>query len=399
MSDQQNPSLTASKLRYPRRPTEGPGINAVHINRAREMAAVTANARLPSHMQSRGQTARPETTHSFTPPRAVKVPVSLGSIAGSRVSIPGPIHPSGCQNPQCADCGSIIIPAPRSSFPVQDSPVIKVNNWCIYSLKKPILNAQEIEAMEERLDFPVPEMIFGNNHIFIKHEAEGKSWEISFNCYDAIKDCDTISNLKVSYHKEWSSYRSNEKSEVPSFTSQLLKQASPSPSPSGETLQLSAVKPYDWTYSTKYKGTVGGQGPQFSRNQEAEIPISKLTRPDPILYFDEMVLYEDELADNGISIVSLKIRVMPTCLLLLQRFYLRIDQVIFRIRDTRVYIDLNTNEVIREYKEQELLYDEVMRMAKNDFKSAGDPGKLLRDPNWCSQMLPVLRTEREYLKI
>ena len=28
---------------------------------------------------------------------------------------------------------------------------------------------------------------------------------------------------------------------------------------------------------------------------------------DPILFYDEMVLYEDELDDNGVSILSLKV--------------------------------------------------------------------------------------------
>jgi type 2A phosphatase activator TIP41 len=67
-------------------------------------------------------------------------------------------------------------------------------------------------------------------------------------------------------------------------------------------------------------------------------------------------LYEDELADNGISLYTIKIRVMPSRLLLLARFFLRLDDVIFRIRDTRVYVEFETGEVLRDYAVMEDRY-------------------------------------------
>jgi len=125
----------------------------------------------------------------------------------------------------------------------------------------------------------------------------------------------------------------------------------------------------------------------FSETDE-KIPVEKLLRPDPILFFDELILFEDELGDNGISMLSTKIRVMPKCLLLLCRFSLRIDNVIFRIRDTRIYIDFDTNLILREYKVQECSYNEVLKKISN--KSNNDPKKLLRDTMWVSQNIPVL---------
>lgn len=92
------------------------------------------------------------------------------------------------------------------------------------------------------------------------------------------------------------------------------------------------------------------------------IPIELLKRPDPILFFDEVVLYEDELADNGIAILSCKIRVMPNRLLLLSRFFMRLDNVLIRLRDTRVYIDFETKEVIREYLSRECDYETVRQV-------------------------------------
>lgn len=97
---------------------------------------------------------------------------------------------------------------------------------------------------------------------------------------------------------------------------------------------------------------------RFTRTDDL-IPFNKLKQPDPILLFDEVVLYEDELADNGISILSVKIRVHPERLFILSRFFLRLDEVLFRVRDTRVYIDFATGEVIREYQAREETYAHV----------------------------------------
>lgn len=115
------------------------------------------------------------------------------------------------------------------------------------------------------------------------------------------------------------------------------------------------VKPFDWSYTTNYKGTITKGKPfETPTLQDAKpIPIELLRRPDPILFFEEVVLYESELDDNGISVLSCKVRVMPARMLLLCRLFMRLDKVLVRIRDTRIYIDFNTGEVIRDYTEKE----------------------------------------------
>ena len=118
------------------------------------------------------------------------------------------------------------------------------------------------------------------------------------------------------------------------------------------------VKPFDWSYSTDYKGTLRSKTPIFEPTTTA-IPVELLKRPDPILFFDEVMLYEDEMADNGITMFSCKIRVMPQRLLLLCRFFMRLDGVLLRIRDTRIYVDFGTREVVREYVAKEEKYEVV----------------------------------------
>lgn len=121
------------------------------------------------------------------------------------------------------------------------------------------------------------------------------------------------------------------------------------------------VKPFDWSYSTDYKGTPYEGAPQFE-HCTSPIPLDLLKRPDPILFFDEVMLYEDEMADNGITLLSCKIRVMPSRLLLLCRFFMRLDNVLLRIRDTRVYVDFESGEVIREYVAKEEGYEAIRQV-------------------------------------
>lgn len=120
------------------------------------------------------------------------------------------------------------------------------------------------------------------------------------------------------------------------------------------------VKPFDWSYTTDYKGTITN-GRQFEAQMEnvEPIPIDLLKRPDPILFFEEVVLYESELDDNGISVLSCKLRVMPDRMLLLTRLFMRLDGVLVRVRDTRIYVDFNARKVIRDYTEMEDKFEKV----------------------------------------
>lgn len=241
----------------------------------------------------------------------------------------------------------------------------------ITTRKLPILKAGPIEEMTKALGITPPEMIFGDNLTRIEHEASG--WFIEFNAFDALDRVDkTGQNMfKVSYSKEWQQNRQKQFEDI-----------------------KEVVKPFDWSYSTDYKGTTP-EVPKLEPTQ-TPIPLALLRRPDPIHFFDEVVLYEDELADNGIAMLSCKIRVMPARLLLLVRFFMRLDDVVFRIRDTRVFVEFGTGEVIREYTAREEKYEEVRR------KLAGrkdDVLAIMRDPNRLAEHIPVVEQALDGVKL
>lgn len=73
---------------------------------------------------------------------------------------------------------------------------------------------------------------------------------------------------------------------------------------------------YDWTYSPQsYHGkckiktnfSESELAACFGESDGLEIDFNRLKQQDPILFFDDNILYEDELGDNGISILSVKI--------------------------------------------------------------------------------------------
>jgi len=107
-----------------------------------------------------------------------------------------------------------------------------------------------------------------------------------------------------------------------------------------------AVKPFDWTYTTDYAGTLASPvdghvrdaascrwrrwsvalsaarsrslHSRWHRAQDKPEPTDLainyevLKRPDPILFYDELILFEDELADNGAA--QLTCRIVRRCI-------------------------------------------------------------------------------------
>ncbi|KAL4903731.1 hypothetical protein BDW74DRAFT_156136 [Aspergillus multicolor] len=250
---------------------------------------------------------------------------------------------------------------------------ITVKGFKISTQKLPILKADPIEAMTKKLGIAPPEMIFGDNFVSIEHVRSG--WSINFNAFDALDRVDKTgeSMLKVAHSKEWQKSRET--------THEGIKDV---------------VKPFDWSYSTDYRGTVISTQVRDFEETTTHIPIELLKRPDPILFFDEVILYEDELADNGITMLSCKVRVMPGRLLLLSRFFMRLDNVLFRLRDTRVYIDFEKSDVIREYQSKECDYETVRQKLAS---ARDDIPAIMRDPNRLSELLPLVdgRLERVVL--
>ncbi|KAL0580714.1 Tap42 interacting protein [Marasmius crinis-equi] len=272
---------------------------------------------------------------------------------------------------------------------------IQIGNWRITASTNPISNHHECEALNASLSMPLPEMTFGSNTLKLHHRPSG--WTYRFSTEDALRGVKNgelepgDGGVKVDYADAWLKSRTSPSSLLP------MPKTVP-------------TKPYDWTYTTTYPGhtvtdldSTGASedeeesdntspftpkwAPSDPEDSSQQIPLAELTRPDPILFYAEIPLFEDELHDNGSSGLIIRIRVMPTCIFILSRFTLRVDNVLFRTYDTRLYHSFSSNPplVVREITGWEAPYDRV-----KDLLPKRDDLTPLTDPNWIAKILSDL---------
>lgn len=331
------------------------------------------------------------------------------------------------------------IPLPATGIPN----AFKIKGWTITTVRSPILSSAEIDDATDKLKIPMPEMVFGNNYLELSYspgsvtdatepslnenkdvQSENVQWSLRFDTYGALDRVDKTGErlegglLQVAHSKKWLQSTERTVKECPDEIQGI-------------------VRPYDWTYTTDYKGEESYKGPenkdpssgkktnpyaltevtpeQGELYEKRAIPFEKLKIQESIHYFDQAVLFEDELGDNGIAAYYVKVRVMSSRLLILARLFLRVDGVIFRVRDTRVYVEFkyegtmtpggpegvdsedkkNIGEpyVIREYTEHEASYEEVRKLVP---RGSRDFSMFLRDKDWVASQIPVKKRLREF---
>jgi type 2A phosphatase activator TIP41 len=110
-----------------------------------------------------------------------------------------------------------------------------------------------------------------------------------------------------------------------------------------------------------------------SVDEDRKVDYDLLRQREPIVWHDTVNLFDTEHDDNGLSSLSLRVRVMQSCFFCLMRFYLRVDGVIVRIRETRIFHRFGSGHVAVEWTEKESDWDSVVaRVAMG--AAAGRPG-------------------------
>lgn len=191
-----------------------------------------------------------------------------------------------------------------------------------------------------------PEMVFPNNKFQIRHS---NGFTIEFNALDALRGVIVGEMpLKVACSEDWKMSRKQ----------------------TGYT--EIHVHPFDWTYTTEYSGTLIGDCRIEETSQR--IDVEKLKVREEILFFKEVILFEDELHDNGIAISSVKFRAMPSGFFVLYRFFLRVDGVLVRVIDTRMHYELENSFILREKSFREAKFSEIRH---NSVAVSNDPTEYL----------------------
>ncbi|KAG0631341.1 hypothetical protein M758_1G245800 [Ceratodon purpureus] len=225
---------------------------------------------------------------------------------------------------------------------------ISVGGWRIQTRKAPILKMGPREKWEKVLgSMHLPQMVFGDNFLELVHEATGL--KIHFNALDALRGwkVESLPPVQIPAAAKW-------KSRIKPVEQVILD--------------------YDYTFTTPYAGSQCVQNKENDQGvvdgtlewveSQERIDMAALQAKDPILFYDEVVLYEDELDDNGISLLTAKVRVMPSCWFLLLRFWMRVDGALMRLRDTRMFCRIESGSttfpvVIRERNIKEDSFDSL----------------------------------------
>lgn len=249
---------------------------------------------------------------------------------------------------------------------------IIIGEWKVTTRRDRIYNSEEIDNILDETKIPqVPEMYFGYNHITIENTQTNIKW--TFNANEALRKVqinlkENENWIKVAVADKWNASRNSKEEEE----------------------KKKIQRPYDWTFSTDFRGKIENTEAEITKER---IDMTKLMRRDPILFFDQVILYEDELADNGIATLDVKVRVMPTGAFVLGRFFLRIEDVLFRSNETRVYLEFSKGYLLSEYLSREMPFEDVRKALpaqkpwESDERYKLTEVKMFADSNWVSSVL------------
>ncbi|CRK87788.1 CLUMA_CG001540, isoform A [Clunio marinus] len=249
---------------------------------------------------------------------------------------------------------------------VVDKDFIVFHKWKISTSKSHILksictNREQCKAEDKSccelcvyryaLDLPhLPDMVFHKNILTLEHDNGAV---LTFNPIEALKRVRNEKlDIKVSCSDEWQESRPRDKTKE-------------------------KLKPFDWTFSTDYQGTPNDKF--VIEPTDLKIDKFKLMAKEQILFYNDLTLFEDELHDNGTSVSSVKVRVMPSGFYILLRFFMRVDNVMIRMNETRYHYETGKDFIIKEYTSRESTYDRLRKV----------PPALFICPNEIGEHLPV----------
>jgi type 2A phosphatase activator TIP41 len=113
----------------------------------------------------------------------------------------------------------------------------------------------------------------------------------------------------------------------------------------------------------------------------------------PILFYDETLLYQDDLEDCGEISFDVKLRVMPSCWFVLSREFLRVDGALLRIRDTRLFHRFGDDRVHAELTWRDFAISPNPSSAERsdlDVNVNAIPQSLMRNPAALAERLPIV---------
>ena len=227
--------------------------------------------------------------------------------------------------------------------------------WDFYSHTENMLNSKDLDILIKNKEenglyiSHLPEIFYGFNRLFLLNESQNFCYE--FNPLQMLSL--TNNNVRQKLLKE---------KEIYYIPTQAKSQYSKTDDTKNEM---------DWSFSSPYMGHITSINncimnkyyPKINETKKFRTEKSNMLFPEikveNVLNYNQVQFFEDELGDIGLSEGKIGFGVMDQCFLGLMRCYLRVDNMLVRNIDTKIYHKFGEKYIIRNFSVKEKTYDEL----------------------------------------
>lgn len=227
--------------------------------------------------------------------------------------------------------------------------------WDFYSHSENMMNSKDLDILiknkdENKLHINhLPEIFYGFNRLFLINKSKNFCYE--FNPLQMLSLANYTQRKKLLKEKE-----------IYYIPNQAKSQYSKTDDTKNEE---------DWSFSSPYMGHITSINNSPMSKYYQEIKETKVfkkektnlkypeTKVENVLNYNQIHFFEDELGDIGFSEGKIGFGVMNECFLGLMRCYLRVDNMVVRNIDTKIYHKFGDNYIIRNFLVKEKTYDEL----------------------------------------
>ena len=227
--------------------------------------------------------------------------------------------------------------------------------WDFYSHTENMLNSKDLDILIKNKEenglyiSHLPEIFCGFNRLFLINESQNFCYE--FNPLQMLSL--TNNNVRQKLLKQ---------KEIYYIPTQAKSQYSKTDDTKNEM---------DWSFSSPYMGHITSINncimnkyyPKINETKKFRTEKSNMIFPEikveNVLNYNQVQFFEDELGDIGLSEGKIGFGVMDQCFLGLMRCYLRVDNMLVRNIDTKIYHIFGEKYIVRNFSVKEKTYDEL----------------------------------------
>jgi len=227
--------------------------------------------------------------------------------------------------------------------------------WDFYSHTENMLNSKDLDILIKNKEenglyiSHLPEIFYGFNRLFLINKSQNFCYE--FNPLQMLSL--TNNNVRQKLLKE---------KEIYYIPTQAKSQYSKTDDTKNEM---------DWSFSSPYMGHITSINncimnkyyPIINETKKFRTEKSNMIFPEikveNVLNYNQVQFFEDELGDIGLSEGKIGFGVMDQCFLGLMRCYLRVDNMLVRNIDTKIYHKFGEKYIVRNFSVKEKTYDEL----------------------------------------